>query len=167
MSRRRGRPSRGWLGAAALAGAGVLWLTLRPADLPGDPTGTNWKPLEHHGRALSALLGEHPNREVLIYYLLTDVLGNVALFMPLGLAVAGALGGAGRSAALRLAWAAGLGAGLSVAIEGLQLLVPGRATDVDDVIFNVLGALVGAALLLVAERATRRGGRGRRRPGQA
>lgn len=161
MSPRRGRPSRGWHLAVALVTAGILWLTLRPADLPGGPTGTNWKPLEHHGRALFALLDEHPNREVLVYYLVSDVLGNVALFVPLGLAVAGAARGVGRSAAARLAAAAGFGALLSTGIEGLQLLIPGRATDVDDVIFNVLGALAGAALLLVAERFYRRG---RRRP---
>lgn len=161
MSGRRGRASRGWLPAVALVVAGILWLTLRPADLPGNPAGTNWMPLEHHGRALYALLGEHPNREVLVYYLLSDVLGNVVLFLPLGFAVAGAAGGAGRAPAARLAAAAGGGAVLSVTVEGLQLLVPGRATDVDDVIFNVLGALVGAAILLVAER-LQRGARHRR-----
>lgn len=150
------RPSRGWLLAVALGVAVVLWLTLRPDDLPGFPTGTNLRPLEHHGRALQALLDEHPNREVLLSYLLIDVLGNVLLFAPLGLAVAGALGA--RPPAARLAGAAGVGLLLSVTIEGIQLLVPGRATDVDDVIFNALGALSGAALLVVAERLARRGG---------
>jgi len=156
------RTSRAWLVAVALGVAVVLWLTLRPGDLPGFPTGTNLRPLEHHGRAFQALLEERPNREVILYYLLSDVLGNVLLFAPLGLAVAGALGSRGPAA--RLAGAAGVGLLLSVAIEAIQLLVPGRATDVDDVIFNGLGALSGAALLLVAERLVRSGGGRSRRP---
>lgn len=156
------RTSRGWLLAVALGVAVVLWFTLRPDDLPGFPTGTNLRPLEHHGRALQALLDEHPNREVLLSYLLIDVLGNVLLFAPLGLAVAGSLGA--RPPAARLAGATGVGLVLSVAIEGIQLLVPGRATDVDDVIFNSLGALSGATLLLVAERLAPRALGWRRRP---
>lgn len=165
-TRRRNRPSRGWLVAVALVVAGILWITLRPTGLPGDPAGTNLKPLEHHGRALQALLdgpSRSANREAIVRYLVGDVLGNVLLFVPLGLAVAGAAG-AGRSPTVRLAAAGGLGAGLSVAIEGVQLVVPGRATDVDDVIFNALGALVGGAVLLVAERLYRRRGRKGRRP---
>ena len=156
------RTRRGWLLVTVLAGAAVLWLTLRPDPIPGFPTGTNLRPLEHHGRALQALFEEHPNRDVLVSYLLVDVLGNVLLFAPLGLAVAGLLGA--RPPAARLAVAAGVGLLLSVAIEGIQLLVPGRATDVDDVIFNALGALSGAALLLVAERLARRAGGRSRRP---
>lgn len=162
----RGRPSRAWLVAVALLALVILWLTLMPAGLPGDPAATNLKPLEHHGRALRALLDGPPhraNRDAIVRYLVGDVLGNVLLFVPLGLAVAGAAG-AGRSSAARLTAAGGAGAGLSLAVEALQLLVPGRATDVDDVIFNTLGALVGGAALLVAERLYRRGARKRRRP---
>lgn len=164
--RGRRRPSRAWLAAVALLAVGILWITLWPADLPGDPAATNLKPLEHHGRAFRALLdgpSRPAHRDAIVRYLVGDVLGNVLLFVPLGLAVAGAVG-AGRSPAARLAAAGGVGAGLSVAVEGLQLLVPGRTTDVDDVIFNTLGALVGGAVLLVAERLYRRGGRRRRRP---
>jgi VanZ family protein len=160
-SSRPNRPHRAWLVGVALVIGAVLWLTLRPGEPPGFPTGTNLRPFEHHGRALQALLAEHPNRGVLVYYLLSDVLGNVALFLPLGVAVAGSLGA--RPPAARLAGAVGVGLLLSVAIEAIQLLVPGRATDVDDVIFNGVGALSGAALLLVAERLVRRsGGRSRR-----
>lgn len=164
MSRgRAGAPGRRWWLAVALVVAAVLWITLRPDHFPGFDTGTNLKPLEHHGRALQALFREPPNRDVILYYLVSDVLGNVLLFLPVGLVVAGALGG--RAPVHRLAGAVGFGLVLSTTIEGLQLLVPGRATDVDDVIFNALGALVGAAVLLVGERVARRrsGRRGRRR----
>lgn len=162
----RSRPSRAWLVAVALLAVGILWLTLMPTGLPGDPAATNLRPLEHHGRALQALLdgpAHRTNRDAIVRYLVGDVLGNVLLFVPLGLAVAGAAG-AGRSPAARLAAAGGTGAGLSLTVEALQLLVPGRTTDVDDVIFNTLGALVGGAGLLVAERLHRRAARKRRRP---
>lgn len=152
MSRRRRSPPRArrwWIAAVGLVVAAILWITLRP-DAPPFPTGTNFRPLEHHGRALQAFLREPPNQDEILYYLVTDVLGNVLLFLPLGFVTAGAL--RGRPPVRRLAAAAGFGALLSAGIEGLQLLVPGRATDVDDVIFNGLGTLVGASILLVGER---------------
>lgn len=160
-------PSAWWVVGVVLAVAAVFWLTLRP-DEPGFPTGTNWKPLDHHGEALQALKRESANREAILYYLVSDVLGNVLLFVPLGVVLAGALAGrrdrsgaSERSAALRLFGATGLGVLLSVAIEVVQLRIPGRATDVDDVIFNALGALVGASALLVGERVrARRAARG-------
>lgn len=156
--RRTDGPSWWWIAGVVVAVAAVFWLTLRP-DAPGFPTGTNWKPLDHHGKALRALERESADREAILYYLASDVLGNVLLFVPLGALLAGALAGrrdrsgaSERHPALRLFSATGLGALLSVAIEVVQLRIPGRATDVDDVIFNALGTLVGASALLVAER---------------
>lgn len=165
-------PRRAWLAAVVVVVAAVLWITLRPDHFAPFPTGTNLRPLEHHGRALQALFRAPPNRDEILYYLVTDVLGNVLLFLPLGFVTAGALGQRSPSSPARrlgsirrLAAAGGLGIALSAAIEGIQLLVPGRATDVDDVIFNGAGTVVGAALLLVGERVVRsrrprRSGRG-------
>jgi VanZ family protein len=167
-TKRSGGPSAWWVVGVVLAVAAVFWLTLRPDEAPGFPTGTNWKPLDHHGKALQALKRESANREAILYYLVSDVLGNVLLFTPLGAVLAGALAGRRdrsgapeRSAAVRLFGATGLGVLLSTAIEVVQLRIPGRATDVDDVIFNTLGALVGASALLVGERVrARRAARG-------
>jgi glycopeptide antibiotics resistance protein len=160
---RRKVSSRGaWLTAVVVVVIAVLWLTLRPSPPPGFDAGANLTPLEHHGRALQALLREPANRDVILRYLVTDVLGNVLLFLPLGFVSAGALGER-RAALPRLSTAVGCGLVLSVAIEAVQLLVPGRATDVDDVIFNALGTLVGAALLLVGERVVAARSRARRR----
>jgi len=152
MSRRRttdgGQGARRfWLAAAAVAIVVVLVLTLRPGELP---TSVNLKPLEHHGRALRALFNGAHNQRLLLRYLATDVLGNLLLFLPFGLCVAGAAG-SWRPVA-RLALVAGCALLFSVGIELLQLGVPGRASDVDDVIFNVVGAVVGAAVYAVAAR---------------
>lgn len=139
-----------WIVGVALALSAVFWVTLRPSAFKGYPTGANWKPLEHHGQALQALKRETANHELILYYLASDVGGNMLLFVPVGLFLAGALGG--RHPAVRLFGACGLAVLLSVAIEIVQLHIPGRATDVDDVIFNGVGALLGASALLVGER---------------
>jgi glycopeptide antibiotics resistance protein len=139
------------MAALAVVGA-ILLLTLRP-DEPS--TSVNLEPLAHHGRALQALLDGTADREVLVRYLVVDVLGNLVLFLPLGLAVAGTVGHWAPVA--RLSAGALFGLGLSIGVELVQLGVPGRASDVDDVIFNTVGAVVGAAAYAVAVR--RRGGR--------
>ncbi len=138
---------RAWLVAAGLAVAAVLVLTLRPRELP---TSVNLEPLEHHGRALRALVNGSSNGPLLLRYLATDVLGNLVLFAPFGLSVAGAAGG--WRPVSRLVLVGGCALVLSVAIELIQLGVPGRASDVDDVIFNVAGAVVGAAVYAVIAR---------------
>lgn len=73
---------------------------------------------------------------------------NVALFAPLGILV---------TLAMRRAWA-GVAAGvvLSAGAEVAQLLLPGRTASARDVLANVLGAALGALLVLVV-RALRRG----------
>jgi len=156
MSAGRGKGRRsvhiGWLTAAVAVIGGILLVTLRP-DEP--LTSVNLEPLAHHGRALQALVDGRADRGVLVRYLVFDLLGNLVLFLPLGLTVAGAVG---RWAPVGRLVAAGLvGLALSVAIELVQLGIPGRASDVDDVIFNTVGTLVGAATYAVAVR--RRGGR--------
>lgn len=65
-------------------------------------------------------------------------LGNVLLFVPLGIALA-----LRRASIARVATAALL---VSGSVELVQLLVPGRTTSVDDVLFNVFGAVLGHAV---------------------
>jgi hypothetical protein len=77
---------------------------------------------------------------------LRDPIGNVVLFVPLGLL-------------LPLGWAATrelknvvlAGAGVSTIIELSQLLGLGSVATIDDVIFNTLGAVIGFALWLSAD----------------
>jgi glycopeptide antibiotics resistance protein len=140
-----GRLSFTWLIFAVAAVVGVLVVTLKPDTFPA---GVNLVPLRHHGYAFEALLRGSPNKAEILRYLFVDVVGNVVLFVPLGLAVAGTLG---RQASLlsRLLVPVLFAAVLSTGIEVLQLIVPGRATDVDDVLFNSLGAAIGGLLLIL------------------
>lgn len=73
-------------------------------------------------------------------------LGNVLWFVPLGFGY-GLL-----SKRPRLIGAVGLGVGLSLTIETLQFLLISGVADIDDVIFNGLGAVLG----YVAVRLTRK-----------
>jgi|BarGraIncu01121A_1022015.scaffolds.fasta_scaffold13687_2 glycopeptide antibiotics resistance protein len=80
-----------------------------------------------------------------------DLLGNLAVFVPYGAALAVAtLPGEQRTPAGRHGrrwWLRIFAAGfcLSLGIELAQLAVPGRVTDIDDLILNVTGTLLGAA----------------------
>jgi hypothetical protein len=84
-----------------------------------------------------------------------DAVANVLLFLPVGVALHAAL----RSA--RLAWL--LAALLSLGIEALQFLVPGRDPSLGDLAFNSLGAALGVVLVRHAELLLRPGRRVARR----
>jgi len=142
-----GREQRaGWYLAAAAVVAIVLWLTVREdqAVTWQNLTGGNYVPLKHHWAALVCVLEGCANATAAWHYLLVDVVGNVVLFIPVGFTFAGALGGRGRGRWWRWAWAVGAAFLLSCGIEAVQLVMPSRATDVDDVLFNTLGAMLGA-----------------------
>jgi hypothetical protein len=85
---------------------------------------------------------------------MADALLNVAMFVPVGAIVFrrwGSIVGAGL-----------VGAALSTAIELIQVLVPGRYTTLGDVVWNAIGAVVGAAIWIFW-RDARAGGRAARR----
>jgi glycopeptide antibiotics resistance protein len=67
-----------------------------------------------------------------------QLLGNVALFVPLGFLLPAAVRTSRRPWATLVAAAA-----FSVLIETLQAILPGHTTDIDDVILNTTGAALG------------------------
>jgi glycopeptide antibiotics resistance protein len=113
---------------------GGLVLTLEPAHpLPGQVVDDNLIPFQTLGIYLNNLGSE---------FWLRNLFGNLALLLPLGLL------GPIASPALDRWWRIALLALLvSTAIELTQLLVPDRSADIDDVIVNLAGALLGFALL--------------------
>jgi glycopeptide antibiotics resistance protein len=155
-AKRGGRVRPLWVLAVLAATALVLWFTLREDRYVTwqNLTGSNLVPLRHHWAALQCVLDDCAAAEAARTYLLLDVGGNLLLFVPLGLALVGALplAGGGRR------WLAAVAAALvlSAAIEAVQLGMPSRATDVDDVLFNTLGAALGGLAAVVWLRPGRR-----------
>ncbi|WP_082220411.1 VanZ family protein [Domibacillus robiginosus] len=68
-----------------------------------------------------------------------NIVGNIVLFLPYGLAL-GLIFTRGR-----LIKVGASGAIFSVVIELIQLFVPNRWTDIDDVLLNTFGSLLGGA----------------------
>jgi glycopeptide antibiotics resistance protein len=121
---------------------GGLILTLQPAHpLPGQVVDDNLVPFHTLAIYLNNLGSD---------FWLRNLLGNLALLLPLGLLGPIALPTLGRW------WRIALVALLySVAIELIQLAVPDRSADIDDVLVNVAGALIGY-LVFASVRATLR-----------
>lgn len=119
--------------------AWLLWMTLRP------------NPAVSEG--LSPLT-ESPVTTVIPAHVLINLLGNVAVFVPLGFTLAMAL--RGRPAGRRLGLAILLGASLSATIELVQALLPSRVPSLGDWTLNVLGSGLGAAVGWGAERIVKR-----------
>jgi glycopeptide antibiotics resistance protein len=122
------RPLAGLLLGLWLAGG--LLLTLQPAHpLPGQVVDDNLITFHTLAIYLNNLGSE---------FWMRNLFGNLALLLPLGL-----LGPIALPALDRWWRIALLALIVSTAIELTQLAVPDRSADVDDVIVNVTGALVG------------------------
>lgn len=122
---------------------GGLVLTLQPAyPLPGQVVDDNLVPFHTLAIYLRNLGSE---------FWMRNLFGNLLLLLPLGLLGPIAL------PAIDRWWRIALLALLySAAIELIQLAVPDRSADIDDVIVNVAGAIVGYLVYSAL--------RGRRRP---
>lgn len=80
--------------------------------------------------------------------LVIDGMGNVAVFVPLGIALAAALLPA-RRVVLKSTIIGGL---LSLSYEVIQYFIPGRVVESDDVVLNTAGAAIGAAVMVLLVR---------------
>lgn len=117
-----------WWGLTAAVAAWLLWMTLRP-----NPTvAADLAPLT----TAAARRGISP-------YALISLAGNVVVFIPLGAALALAVGGA--SPWRRFALATLVGAGFSLLIEAAQSALVTRVASPGDWLLNTLGTMVGAA----------------------
>ena len=119
--------------AALLLGlwlVGGLWLTLQPAHpLPTQVVDDNLVPFH-----TLAIYWRNLDSE----FWLRNLFGNLFLLLPLGLLGPIALPAVGR-------WwlIIPLALAISVSIELAQHWIPDRSADIDDVIVNVAGALIG------------------------
>jgi glycopeptide antibiotics resistance protein len=126
--------------ALALWLIGGLVLTLQPAHpLPGQVVDNSLVPFRTLGIYL-ANLGS--------WFWMRNLLGNLALLLPLGL-----LGPIALPALDRWSRVALLALVISTIIELMQLAVPDRSADIDDIIVNVAGALLGYAAFVIVRAA--------------
>lgn len=94
-------------------------------------------------RTIRLYLASTPSQTVAV-----QLLGNVLLFVPLGFFLAYG----GKQKFLKVF---AIGAAIGVLVEALQFFV-GGSVDVDDVILNSLGGVVGAAVAIGLSRLVRR-----------
>lgn len=126
-----------WCALVVVLGA-VLSLTVGNALIaPDSPRTFNLEPFTEIRRGLRSASGSSGPG--------TNLWGNVVMFMPLGALIVGL----GRGALWgRFALAVGFGAALSLAIEVTQFAI-GRVADIDDILLNSAGALLGALVAVV------------------
>jgi glycopeptide antibiotics resistance protein len=118
---------------------GGLWLTLQPAHpLPSQVVDDNLVPFH----TLAIYL-----RNLGSWFWMRNALGNLGLLLPIGVLGPIALPALGRWWRVFLVALA-----ISTAIEVTQLWIPDRSADIDDVIVNVAGALLGYAVLSAIRR---------------
>lgn len=140
-----------WWLLVGVTASWLLGMTLRP-DRHFNPDQINLIPLAEHSEALACLInGTCLSPHQALWFLLIDVVGNIAVFVPLGIGLAGALHQTRLRQTIGLAALGGFG--LSLLIELSQLTIPSRTTDVDDLIFNTLGASIGAIIFVLLLRA--------------
>lgn len=112
----------------------VAWVTLGPQPLDNQAQGVLFRALR--------VLGRHTSTDW-ITYSRVEFSANIAMFVPIGVFLLLLLG--------RRQWwlAIVLGFLMTVSIELAQLYIPGRVSDVRDVISNTTGATIGVLLALV------------------
>jgi len=111
-------------------------------------TEINLVPLARKGKAILCLLATScPYYSSAFQYLIIDLVGNIVVFIPLGFGLAGIF----HPKRIPVTLILGLIGGFifSLTIELIQLAIPSRTTDIDDLIFNSLGGLIGASLFVL------------------
>ena len=118
-------------------------MTLQPVDPPpGLVVVPNFLPL----RTLAVYLANTDSP-----FWMGQLIGNLLLLLPVGLLGPIALPAMDGWVRVLL-----VGLGLSLAIEAAQLFVPNRMADVDDVLMNVIGALIGYTIFRIFRLGTNR-----------
>ena len=98
----------------------------------------------HELRTLQEKLSEGPMPFPTVVALISPLILNVLLFLPWGFLAFIALDTPSRSPLQSFLLTLLLAMGLSFAVEATQYFLPNRVTDINDVIWNSAGALLGA-----------------------
>ena len=144
----------GLLAATVLYGAVVAVITIVPLRMTNDrATRVSFMPL---GSVLDCITGTHGPPEA-PQFCVENVFGNVMLFMPFG-ALLPAINGRLRPAPAVVLAAVLVSASIEIVQWAEQRIGVGRTVDIDDVLWNGVGAYAG---YLCVREASRRWGGGR------
>ncbi len=136
----------GWLAVSILIAMGIVGLTMLPGDVPQRHP-INLIPFAVHGPALGCLIFGCADFQHALWMIIIDVVGNILVFVPFGFSLTAALRPyLKQKHTLEKIVLAGFG--LSLGVELAQLAIPSRATDIDDLIFNTIGTMLGLSLWL-------------------
>lgn len=133
----------GWLFIALFSGTFILYLALSPIKDYGYAA-INLNPLVHPARAIQCLLTHCPNFQNMLWLVIINVIGNIVAFIPISYSIA-AFTQSFLTKRYTAIVAVAAGFGLSLSIELMQLNVAGRISDIDDLIFNTLGTIIGVS----------------------
>jgi glycopeptide antibiotics resistance protein len=128
-----------------LLGYTAVLLTLTLAVKGGSGVRTNLAPFEDIAR-LVARAGHGGVLSNAFLYAIVGIVGNLAMFAVWAFLLWKFLDGPGRTPARNHVDVILVGALFSLGIESVQLFLPTRAADINDVFWNVLGTIVGSAL---------------------
>ncbi len=97
-------------------------------------------------KQLAQRLGSKPISTHILAVILMPIVGNVLLFVPWGFLMFIALYTIDRPTVQTYVLTVLLGFSFTIAIEAWQYFLPSRVADVNDVIWNTVGAIAGAIL---------------------
>ncbi len=101
----------------------------------------------HHLSTVVRIVARPDKPLAKLHKTLVDLLGNIVLFVPFGVLASIILKQKKRPTWMRILLAFGAGLLFSSFIETVQFWFPTRTTDVDDIIFNSSGTLLGMGLV--------------------
>lgn len=136
-----------WLLFTLATGSAILFLTLQ-SDRTHGSAQINLIPFAEHGPALACFISGCRYFRQVFWFVIIDIVGNIIVFIPFGFGLTAALqayhGKRYISNTIILS-----GFFLSLMIELTQLTIPSRTTDIDDLLFNTLGTIVGLTLFFI------------------
>lgn len=128
-----------WIMALIASVIIILYLTLSPGVRK---KGVNLVPFKDNAEFVKAFFGHGKmNQQALPRWVYLNLFGNFVLFMPFGFFLMGFLEHSSSRFSYRVVILSGCL--LSLGIEVLQIFIPTRATDIDDVIFNTVSTCLG------------------------
>lgn len=133
-----------WGTAVMLTTMSLVYATLMPGTIH---KGINLIPFQGIVRVLQSFWGQRSPTSLTI---LVDIFGNLLLFFPFGFVLMGFLTRFPSHVPAGIVIL--IGSVLSVGIEAIQLAIPTRATDIDDVIFNTISTGLGVMAFFVVQK---------------